>query len=145
MPKSVSVSSQVLSEERIAEIRAKNVTPAVKPFYSKPLHVKQGYKQWVWDVTGRRYLDLYAGVVTTGVGHCHPRVVRAASEQLSRLAHITTYYQYDSHFSYAEKLAARLPGKLKARLPIACALKEPCATLVCPLSRAGRVPREQRR
>lgn len=114
----------MLSEERIAEIRAKNVTPAVKPYYTKPLHVKQGYKQWVWDVTGRRYLDLYAGVVTTGVGHCHPRVVRAAGEQMSRLAHITTYYQYDSHFSYAEKLAARLPGKLKARWPIACAVDE---------------------
>ena len=106
---------QVLSEERIAEIRAKNVTPAVKPYYSKPLHVRQGYKQWVWDVDGRRYLDLYAGVVTTGVGHSHPRVVRAASEQIARLAHISTYYVYDSYLEYAEKLAARLPGKLKVR------------------------------
>lgn len=146
--------TQTLSEERVKEIRAKNVTPAIKPFYTKPLHVKQAQRQWVWDVEGRRYLDLYAGVVTTSVGHCHPRVVRAASEQMSRLAHITTYYLYDSYLSYAEKLAARMPGKLKARLLFLCSPSNHSKShterssfrfgcVRC--SRTGGVPREQRR
>ena len=34
----------------------------------------QGYMQWLYDHTGRRYLDLFAGIVTVSVGHCHPYV-----------------------------------------------------------------------
>lgn len=48
------------------------------PFPPLPSHphschnTTQGYKQWLWDHEGKRYLDLYAGIITISVGYCHP-------------------------------------------------------------------------
>jgi glutamate-1-semialdehyde aminotransferase len=44
----------------------------------------QGKMQWLWDQDGRRYLDMFAGIVTVSVGHCHPRVTAALEKQIHR-------------------------------------------------------------
>lgn len=54
------------------KIREQNVSPALRTFYKKPLLLHQGHMQWLFDYEGRRYLDLFAGIVTVSVGHCHP-------------------------------------------------------------------------
>ena len=36
------------------------------------IFVLKGHMQWLWDNNGKRYLDLFAGIVTVSVGHCHP-------------------------------------------------------------------------
>jgi len=43
----------------------------------------------VWDKSGRRYLDLAAGVAVSSLGHAHPRYVAAMSEQVARLVHVS--------------------------------------------------------
>ena len=43
--------------------------------------------QYLYDETGRRYLDLFAGIVTVSVGHCHPTVVKRVQEQVATLQH----------------------------------------------------------
>ena len=43
--------------------------------------IVEGKMQYVWDETGRRYLDGFGGIVTISVGHCHPHVVAAAQRQ----------------------------------------------------------------
>lgn len=48
------------------------VTPSQRPFYKKPLLIHEGHGQWLWDHTGRRYLDMFGGIVTISVGHSHP-------------------------------------------------------------------------
>jgi hypothetical protein len=40
--------------------------------------------QWLWDQDGKRYLDMFAGIVTVSVGHCHPRVTAALEKQIHR-------------------------------------------------------------
>ncbi len=40
--------------------------------------------QWLWDEKGNRYLDMFAGIVTVSVGHCHPKVTEAAKKQMDR-------------------------------------------------------------
>lgn len=47
-------------------------TPSERPYYKKPLLLHEGRKQWLWDHEGRQYLDMFGGIVTVGVGHCHP-------------------------------------------------------------------------
>jgi alanine-glyoxylate transaminase/(R)-3-amino-2-methylpropionate-pyruvate transaminase len=47
----------------------------------------EGKMQYVWDETGKRYLDAFAGIVTISVGHCHPYVTQKAKEQLDLLQH----------------------------------------------------------
>lgn len=63
-----------MSKGRLLEIRKRNCNPMTMKvtYYKKPVFINQGYMQWLWDVDGRRYLDLFAGVATVSVGHCNP-------------------------------------------------------------------------
>ncbi|XP_041816449.1 alanine--glyoxylate aminotransferase 2, mitochondrial-like [Chelmon rostratus] len=104
-----------MSKERIMEIRRQNCNPMTMKitYYKKPVFIHQGYMQWLWDVDGRRYLDLFAGVATVIVGHCHPKVTAAAERQLRKLWHTTNIYVHPSLHEYCEKLASSLPDPLK--------------------------------
>lgn len=68
------VFAQGMSKEQMMAIRRQNCHPMTMKvtYYKKPVFIHQGYMQWLWDVDGRRYLDLFAGVATVSVGHCHP-------------------------------------------------------------------------
>lgn len=69
--------------------------------------------QYLFDESGRRYLDAFAGIVTVSVGHCHPAVVDAVVKQTKLLQHSTTIYLHHAIANYAEALAQRMPGNLK--------------------------------
>lgn len=58
--------------DHMLKIRKQNVSPSLATYYKKPLLLHQGHMQWLFDYEGRRYLDLFAGIVTVSVGHCHP-------------------------------------------------------------------------
>jgi alanine-glyoxylate transaminase/(R)-3-amino-2-methylpropionate-pyruvate transaminase len=60
------------SYERVLELRKQFVTPSAVPFYRKPLLIHRGEMQFLYDHKGVKYLDLFAGIVTVSVGHCHP-------------------------------------------------------------------------
>jgi 4-aminobutyrate aminotransferase-like enzyme/Ser/Thr protein kinase RdoA (MazF antagonist) len=78
--------------------------------YTKPLNIVRGWKQFLYDETGRAYLDVYNNVPL--VGHSHPRVVRAAQEQLA-LLNTNTRYLHENVLRYAERLTELLPDPLK--------------------------------
>jgi Ser/Thr protein kinase RdoA (MazF antagonist) len=80
--------------------------------YRRPLKIVRGFAQYLYDESGRAYLDVYNNVPL--VGHSHPRVVRAAQEQLA-LLNTNTRYLHDTILRYAERLTRRLPD------PCACA------------------------
>ncbi|KAM8985076.1 alanine--glyoxylate aminotransferase 2, mitochondrial isoform 2-T2 [Ara ararauna] len=101
------------SYERMRKIREQNISPSLRTFYKKPLLLHQGHMQWLFDYEGRRYLDLFAGIVTVGVGHCHPKVTMATQKQLARLWHISSIYMHPSIQEYAEKLTSFFPDPLK--------------------------------
>lgn len=71
--------------------------------------IVEGRGQYLYDERGRRFLDAFAGIVTVSVGHCHPAVTRAVSEQTRRLQHTTTIYLHPEVALYAKELAARMP------------------------------------
>lgn len=75
--------------------------------------ITDGKMQYLYDETGRRYLDAFAGIVTVSVGHCHPGVLAAIREQQERLQHTTTIYLNDQVAAYAQELTETLPGDLK--------------------------------
>ena len=86
--------------------------PAIFTFYSEPLMLVEGHMQYLYDETGRRYLDLFAGIVTVSCGHCHPKVVKAIRDQIGRIQHTTTIYLHPNLGAFAEALAAKLPSGL---------------------------------
>jgi alanine-glyoxylate transaminase/(R)-3-amino-2-methylpropionate-pyruvate transaminase len=80
--------------------------------YRDPLMIVEGRMQYLFDETGRRYLDLFAGIVTVSCGHCHPRVTARIQEQIERLQHATTIYLHPNMARLAEKLASKMPPGL---------------------------------
>jgi alanine-glyoxylate transaminase/(R)-3-amino-2-methylpropionate-pyruvate transaminase len=74
--------------------------------------IVEGHMQYVFDETGRRYLDGFAGIVTISVGHCHPSVAAKVQDQVGRLQHTTTIYLHPAIAQFAEKLAEKMPAGL---------------------------------
>src|SRR5216684_2158913 len=78
--------------------------------YQRPLKIVRGWKQYLYDDTGRAYLDVYNNVPL--VGHSHPRVVRAVQEQLA-LLNTNTRYLHENAIRYAQRLTELLPEPLR--------------------------------
>lgn len=100
------------SADDVLASRKRHLTPALVLYYKKPIMFVEGKMQYLYDETGRRYLDAFAGIVTISVGHCHPHVTQAAVDQLQTLQHTTTIYLHPNVAEYGEMLAAKMPGDL---------------------------------
>jgi alanine-glyoxylate transaminase/(R)-3-amino-2-methylpropionate-pyruvate transaminase len=100
------------SFDEVAALRQRYLSPALLTYYQKPLMIVEGSMQYLFDETGRRYLDGFGGIVTVSVGHCHPEVVAAAREQMETLQHTTTIYYHPVIAEYGKALADTLPGDL---------------------------------
>lgn len=97
------------SREDVLAMRREYLTPALVTFYRDPLMIVEGHMQYVWDETGRRYLDGFGGIVTVSVGHCHPRVIDAVREQNERLQHTTTIYLHPTIAEFGKRLIETFP------------------------------------
>lgn len=67
---------------------------------------------WLWDVNGDRYLDFTSGIAVNNVGHCHPKVVAAAKEQMDKLIHCSMVTSHERVIELCEKIAEIAPGRL---------------------------------
>jgi alanine-glyoxylate transaminase/(R)-3-amino-2-methylpropionate-pyruvate transaminase len=101
------------SAEEVLRLRKQFLNPGLFLYYKQPIMIVEGKMQYVWDHTGKRYLDGLGGIVTVSVGHCHPHVVAAANRQNDTIQHSTTIYLQPNIALYAEKLASKMPGDLK--------------------------------
>ena len=75
----------------------------------EPMIFKKGSMQYLWDETGKKYIDLLGMNVCISVGHSHPKVVEAAFAQAQELTHCTTMFYHPTPAHFAEELAATLP------------------------------------
>jgi acetylornithine/N-succinyldiaminopimelate aminotransferase len=72
-----------------------------------PLVLVRGEGRRVWDGAGKSYLDLYAGIAVTALGHGHPDIVAALRRQAERLGHISNYYYNEPNVLLARELCQR--------------------------------------
>ena len=98
------------SREEVLALRQKYLTPGLLTYYQQPLMIVEGHMQYVWDETGKQYLDAFAGIVTVSVGHCHPSIVAKVQEQVGRLQHTTTIYLHPTIALLGKKLADQMPA-----------------------------------
>ena len=96
--------------------RQNTIGPTSMLFYQEPLHIVRGQGTWLFDNKGTQYLDVYNNVPS--LGHCHPKVVEAISQQLSKL-NVHSRYLHDTVHIYAEKLLATMPDNID-RLVMTC-------------------------
>lgn len=99
--------------DEVLQKRKKFLGPSLFHYYQKPLNIVEGKMQYLFDETGRRYLDAFAGIVTVSCGHCHPDILNAVIEQSKLLQHATTIYLHHAIAEFAEALASKMPGNLK--------------------------------
>jgi acetylornithine aminotransferase len=75
--------------------------------YSRiPVAFARGKGVWLWDESGKRYLDALAGIAVNTLGHGHPRLMQAITEQSRRLIHASNLYRITEQEKLADKLAA---------------------------------------
>jgi 4-aminobutyrate aminotransferase len=102
-----------MDRQELLDKQRKYLWPNHILYYTEPLPLDHGDGLYVWDVDGTRYLDFFGGILTTSVGHNHPRIVDAVSAQAGRLIHSSTLYPNANHVALAEKMAEITPGDLQ--------------------------------
>lgn len=86
----------------------------VVPSYGRfPLAFVRGEGSWLYDTEGRRYLDLGGGIAVCCLGHAHPALTEALTEQSRRLVHVSNLYYTEPQARLAAELVRRIgPGKV---------------------------------
>ena len=72
----------------------------------QPVTFEKGEGVWLWAKDGKKYLDALSGVAVNGLGHTHPKLIKAINEQISRLIHVSNVYHIAEQERLAEKLTA---------------------------------------
>ena len=73
-----------------------------------PVALARGQGSRVWDVDGREYLDLIAGIAVSSLGHAHPAVIEAVSSQVASIAHTSNLFMHEREVELAERLLGLL-------------------------------------
>jgi len=95
--------------ESVRELFSKNVVPSYGRF---DLVLSHGAGSYLFDVAGKRYLDLGAGIAVCCLGHAHPAITEALSEQSRKLVHVSNLYFTEPQGRLAAELVNRIgPGK----------------------------------
>ncbi len=98
------------TKAEVIALRKQYLSPGLITYYQEPLLVVEGKMQYLWDETGKQYLDAFAGIVSVSVGHCHPTIVEKVRAQVGRLQHTTTIYLHPTIGQLGKKLADKMPA-----------------------------------
>jgi acetylornithine/N-succinyldiaminopimelate aminotransferase len=90
------------------ELQGRYAAAVMMTFGMPPVALARGSGCMVWDVDGNAYLDLVAGIAVSALGHAHPAIVTAVTEQAGRLAHISNLYLHEPQVLLAERLIGLL-------------------------------------
>ncbi len=91
--------------ESVRELFTRHVVPSYGRF---DLAFARGAGCHVWDVNGRRYLDLGGGIAVCALGHAHPEITEALVEQSRRLVHVSNLYYHEPQGRLAERIVRHL-------------------------------------
>jgi acetylornithine aminotransferase/acetylornithine/N-succinyldiaminopimelate aminotransferase len=94
----------------IRELFAKNVVPSYGRF---DIAFSHGSGSQLFDVNGKRYLDLGGGIAVCALGHAHPAITEALVEQSKKLVHVSNLYYTEQQGRFAAEIVNRIaPGKM---------------------------------
>jgi 4-aminobutyrate aminotransferase len=103
-----------MSDDLLRRYRA-SLPSFVSPMFADPVSIDRGEGSYVFTLEGERYLDFFGGVLTTMIGHAHPKVVAAVQAQAAKVMHTSTLYLNEPMIALAEKITA-LSGIPDARV-----------------------------
>lgn len=84
------------------------------------IEVERAEGIYIHDKSGKKYMDMIAGVAVNNIGHCHPKVVQAIQDQVARHMHVMVYGEFvqDAPLAFAKNLTKLLPPSLSAVYPV---------------------------
>ena len=94
----------------LEELRGLEAAHQVPAYARLPVAFVRGEGSRLWDADGHEYLDLQTGLAVNSVGHCHPRVVAAITEQAAKLIHVGNLFYTEPGLRLAERLASSSLG-----------------------------------
>jgi acetylornithine/N-succinyldiaminopimelate aminotransferase len=94
----------------MTDVGARYAESMMNTFGPPKLVLTRGEGPYVWDDDGTRYLDLLGGIAVNSLGHAHPALVAAVTEQLQTLGHVSNFFATDPQVTLAERLLALLLG-----------------------------------
>jgi predicted acetylornithine/succinylornithine family transaminase len=98
------------TQKSIRDTFAKNVVPSYARF---DLVLERGEGSYVWDVNGKRYLDLGGGIAVCSLGHSHPEITAALTEQSQKLIHVSNLYYNERQGQLARRIVDLIaPGRV---------------------------------
>ena len=83
-----------------------NASHLMQTYSPQPVAFARGEGAWLWDTEGKKYLDGLAGIAVNGLGHAHPVLVKAISEQAGKLIHTSNLFQLPEQERAAQKVCA---------------------------------------
>ncbi len=102
-----------LGPDAILEKKKNYIMPCLGHFYERPPQFVKGSMQYLFDSTGKKYLDCFAGVSVMNCGHANPDITRRICQQVETLQHVCNIYLTENFVQLAERLATVTPGKLQ--------------------------------
>lgn len=88
------------------DIRAREEALLFRTYGRYPVSVDRGLGSRLWDLDGKEYVDLLAGIAVTGIGHCHPEIAEAIAAQAKKLVHVSNLFYQEEQLTLAERLLA---------------------------------------
>ncbi|MDC0609788.1 aspartate aminotransferase family protein [Vibrio sp.] len=92
---------------KLTDKREKVLGNSYRLFYRNPVHLVKGKGQYLWDASGRKYLDVYNNVAS--IGHCHPAVIEAVNQQMQEI-NTHTRYLHERILDYSESILETVPS-----------------------------------
>ena len=102
-----------IGPKKIIEKKNKFLIPCSYHFYSSAPQIVSGSMQYLYDSTGKRYIDFFAGVSVMNCGHSNSEINDKIIKQMNTLQHTSTIYLTEQIVNLAEKLSIVTPGNLK--------------------------------
>jgi acetylornithine aminotransferase/acetylornithine/N-succinyldiaminopimelate aminotransferase len=107
MKEIVSESPAIVRNQQVAvqQLFQQYVVPSYGRF---ELALSHGQGSWLWDVNGKRYLDLGGGIAVNALGHAHPEIADTLAAQARKLVHISNLYYHEPQGRLAQKIVSHL-------------------------------------
>ncbi|RMF09450.1 MAG: aspartate aminotransferase family protein [Alphaproteobacteria bacterium] len=94
----------MVSNSRNDDPKEANISPILPTYTRADLAVERGEGVYLYDTTGKQYLDFATGVAVNCLGHCHPHLVEALEQQARRIWHCSNNYRIPGQERLAERL-----------------------------------------
>lgn len=104
-----------MPQSSLLDRRERLLGPNMTTFYDDPVHIIRGKGAWLWDADGNQFLDCYNNV--PHVGHAHPKVVEAITQQAATL-NTHTRYLHEGIVNYGERLTATMRHDLTSMIMV---------------------------